>query len=530
MSETARAALWRTAVRDELTAPRLVTVAGLVVAAAALGTLLADRGLLPGGAGAFILLSWLDLPAAVWLTWSAISRAREHRCLVPHPEAHPVEVTAAELTGAYALPALLLLVANGAGVAEGEAVSLAVLETMTPITVATIAFALVRWTALSNREGQTRTRLVTVLAMALMIGLTVLRELPPEGIDSGIERAGDLLGGWMGLDIDAARWSSILVTGLAILAAGGLVRAAGLRREDLQERPPFPLYWPLGLLWLWIGIVGWADLGPTRLWHVPAAALPLLAWGVLRRWRPAGAGISPVRYAPVATLPPLAWGVLRRWRPAGAGVSPAGAGVSPALAVGAGVAVWLALRMQAGDGSGLLAWLAAALLAVVTVTIPLLQVGGRSSRDPILHSVVAPSLALMLLASAFAGSLTFEIHRPATWFGWALTLYVARDVLVYALVRYLVPGERYAGVLWMVWMLIAWTVVGTGLDWLGVPPPWAGIVVVSPETVSWMLEGGGMMEEGGQADVRLVTVLAAASLAVTAGLYARLYRPRRGSS
>ena len=45
-----------------------------------------------------------------------------------------------------------------------------------------------------------------------------------------------------------------------------------------------------------------------------------------------------------------------------------------------------------------------------------------------------------------------------------------------------------------------------------------------------MLEGGGMMEEGGQADVRLVTVLAAASLAVTAGLYARLYRPHRGSS
>ena len=496
MSETARTALWRTTVRAELTVARVVTVAGLVVAAVALGTLLADRGLLPGGAGVFILLSWLDLPAAVWLTWSAISRAREHRSLIPHPEAHPVEVTAAELTGAYALPALLLLVANGAGVAEGEAVSLAWLETITPITVATIAFALVRWTALGNREGQTRTRLVTVLAMALMIGLTALRELSPLPELDGVrlDRAEDLLAGWIGLDLDAARWSLLLVTGLAFLAAGGLVRAAGLRREDLQEHPPFPLYWPLGLLWLWIGIVGWADFGPMRLWHAPAAALPLLAWGVLRRWRPAGAGIS------------------------------------PALAVGAGVAVWLALRMQAGDGSGVLAWLAAALLAVVTVTIPLLQVGGRTSRDPILHSVAAPSLVLMLLASAFAGSLTFETHRPATWFGWALALYVARDVLVYALVRYLAPGERYAGVLWMVWMLIVWTVVGTGLDWLGVPPPWAGIVVVSPETVSWMLEGGGTMEEGGQADIRLVTVLAAGSLVVTAGLYARLYRPHRGSS
>ena len=494
MSETARATLWRTTVRTELTVARVVTVAGLVVAAVALGTLLADRSLLPGDAGIFILLSWLDLPAAVWLTWSAVSRAREHRSLIPHPEAHPVEVTAAELTGAYALPALLLLVANGAGVAEGETVSLAWLETMTPITVATIAFALVRWTALSNREGRTRTRLVTVLAMALMIGLTVLREFPPGELDSEVERAGDLIGGWMGLDLDAAQWSLLLVTGLAVLAAGGLVRAAGLRRDDLREHPPFPLYWPLGLLWLWIAIVGWADFGPMRLWHVPAVALPLLAWSVLRRWRPAGAGVS------------------------------------PALALGAGVAVWLALRMQAGDGSGVLAWLAAALLAVVTVTIPLLQVGGRTSRDPILHTVVAPSLALMLLASAFAGSLTSESHRPATWFGWALALYVARDVLVYALVRYLAPGERYAGVLWMVWMLIAWTVVGTGLDWLGVPPPWAGIVVVSPETVSWMLEGGGMMEEGGQADVRLVTVLAAGSLAVTAGFHVKLYRSRSGGA
>ena len=174
---------------------------------------------------------------------------------------------------------------------------------------------------------------------------------------------------------------------------------------------------------------------------------------------------------------------MRRWHPTGTSVS-------PALAVGAGAAVWLALWMQAGDGSGLLAWLAAALLAVVTVTIPLLQVGGRTDRDPILHSAVAPSLALMLLASAFAGTQTFEGHRSATWFGWALALYVARDVLVYALVRHLAPGERYAGVLWMVWMLIVWAVVGPGLDRLGVPPPWAGIVVVSPEAVSWMVEEG----------------------------------------
>ena len=488
MSATVHAAIWRTTVRNELTVPRLVTVAGLVVAAVALGTLLADRDLLPGEAGVFVVLSWLDLPAAVWLTWSAVSRAREHRSLVPHPEAHPVEVTAAELTGAYALPALLLLVANGAGVAEGEAASLAWLETMTPITVATIAFALVRWIALSSREGQTRTRLVTVLAMALMIGLTVLREFPPGELDSEIERAGDLIGGWMGLDLGAARWSLLLVTGLAVLAAGGLVRAAGLRREDLQERPPFPLWWPLGLLWLWIAIVGWADFAPMRPWHVAAAALPLLVWAAMRRWHPTGTSVS------------------------------------PALAVGAGAAVWLALRMQAGDGSGLLAWLAAALLAVVTVTIPLLQVGGRTDRDPILHSAVAPSLALMLLASAFAGTQTFEGHRSATWFGWALALYVARDVLVYALVRHLAPGERYAGVLWMVWMLIVWAVVGPGLDRLGVPPPWAGIVVVSPEAVSWMVE------EGRRTGDWLVMVLAAASLAVTTGFYARLYRRRWGSS
>ena len=484
MSATARAVIWRTTVRTELTVPRLVTVAGLVVAAVTLGTLLADRDLLPGDAGVFILLSWLDLPAAVWLTWSAVSRAREHRTLAPHPEAHPVEVTAAELTGAYALPALLLLVANGAGVAEGEAVSLAWLETVTPITVATIAFALVRWTALSNREGQTRTRLVTVLAMALMIGLTVLRELSPlPELDGGLDRADDLLEGWMGLDLDAARWSLILVTGLAILAAGGLVRAAGHRREDLQERSPFPLYWPLGLLWLWVAIVGWADFGPIHLWHVPTAALPLLAWGVLRRWHPAGAGVS------------------------------------PALAVGAGVAVWLALRMQPGDGSGLLVWLAAALLAVVTATVPLLQVGGGTGRDPILHTAMAPSLVLMLAASAFAGTQTFDSHRSVTWFGWALALYVARDVLVYALVRYLAPRERYAGVLWMVWMLIAWTVAGPCLDWLGVPPPWAGIAVVSPEAVSWVIE------EGPRGGVWRVTALAAGSLAVAAGLYVKLYRP-----
>ena len=482
MGSTARTAIWRTTVRTELTVPRVVTVVGLVVAAVALGTLLADRDMLPGDAGVFVVLSWLDLPAAVWLIWSAVSRAREHRILTRHPEAHSVEVSAAELTGAYALPALLLLVANGAGVAEGEAASIEWLETVTPITVATVAFALVRWTALSNREGQTRTRLITVLAMTLMIGLTVLRELSPPELGRRLDRAGDLLGSWMGLDLDAARWALLLVAGLAVLAAGGLVRAAGLRREDLRERPPFPLYWPLGLLWLWIAIIGWADFEPTRPLHALAAALPLLAWGALRRWRPVAAGMY------------------------------------PALAVAAGVAVWLALRMQAGAASGLLVWLAAALLAVVTVVIPLLQAGGRTSRDPILYSAVAPSLVLMLVASAFAGSQTFESYRPATWFGWAVSLYVARDVLVYALVCYLAPGERYAGVLWMVWMLIAWAVVGPGLDWLGVPPPWSGIVVISPDAVSWTAE------EGGQGDAWMVTVLAAASLAATTALYVKLYR------
>ena len=486
MSSTVRAAIWRTTVRTELTVPRVVTVVGLVVAAVALGTLLADRDMLLGDAGVFVVLSWLDLPAAVWLIWSAVSRAREHRVLTRHPGAHPAEVCAAELTGAYALPALLLLLANGAGVAEGEPASIAWLETVTPITVATIAFALVRWTALSNQEGQTRTRLVTVLAMALMIGLTALRELSPPELGDGLDRAGDLLGGWMGLDLDAARWSLLLVTGLAVLAAGGLVRAAGLRRQDLRERPPFPLYWPLGLLWLWVALIGWAEFEPTRPLHVLAAALPLLAWGALRRWRPAAIGVS------------------------------------PALAVAAGVAVWLALRMQAGVASGRVVWLAAALLAVVTVMVPLLQVGGRTSRDPILHSAVAPSLVLMLAASAFAGTQTFESHRSTTWFGWAVALYVARDVLVYALVRYLAPGERYAGVLWMVWMLIAWTVVGPGLDWLGVPPPWAGIVVVSPDAVLWTIE------EGGQGDAWLVTVLAAGSLAATAALHVKLYRPGAG--